>query len=252
MGTAYAQSDSYIPSTDAGFKDWILNFATLIAQDPAKYDLDASDAAILTDLSDSYAAAYQTAVSPSTRTPNAIGQKDAIRASAVGSCRVYAQNIKGNKGLTNDDKLALGIHVDDPTNSPISTPSTAPLLNIIAGFSGEHEVRYADETTPTSRKKPYGALQIQVNRTVQTGANPDPDASTMVGLYTKQPIIIQQNPSDVGKTATYFGRWVTRTGLFGPWSLPVGMTIAFGGPVDQTMPTGGTELAGGDDLKIAA
>jgi len=30
----------------------------------------------------------------------------------------------------------------------------------------------------------------------------------------------------IGQTATYFGRWITRTGKTGPWSLPVAMMIA--------------------------
>lgn len=204
----------------------------------------------------SYDAAYQTVQAPSTRTSNSIAQKDAIKASAAGSVRVYAQMIKANKGVDNDDKIALGLHVNDPTPTPIPTPTTAPLLMIQAAFSGEHLIRYADENTPATRRKPHGVIQLQLNRTVDVGANPDPNASSMVGLFTKQPVLVPQDPVDVGKTATYFGRWVTRTGLFGPWSLPVGMTIAFGGPVEQILvvPTPGTEAAAGgsDDLQIAA
>jgi hypothetical protein len=30
----YQQTDGYMPATDAGFRDWLLNFSTLIAADP--------------------------------------------------------------------------------------------------------------------------------------------------------------------------------------------------------------------------
>lgn len=253
MGTAYQQSQSYIPATDAAFRDWLANFSTLIAADPGRYGLDASDATIITAHSTSFNTAYQTVQAPSTRTSNAVAQKDAIRASAQGSVRVYAQQIKANVGVDNEDKVALGIHVDDPTPTPIPAPTSAPLLMIINAFSGVHNLRYADENTPASRAKPDGVIQLQLNMTVGNSPAVDPDTSSFVGLYTKQPVLIEHDPMNAGKTATFFGRWVTRKGLVGPWSLPESMTIAFGGMPSAGVETGGTpESAGGEDLKIAA
>jgi len=60
----------------------------------------------------------------------------------------------------------------------------------------------------------------------------DPGNALFAGAFTKQPFQIAFEPDNAGKTATYFARWQTRTGLVGPWSLPVAMQIAFGGPVD--------------------
>ncbi|MCC6907208.1 MAG: hypothetical protein IT430_04640 [Phycisphaerales bacterium] len=254
MTKAYNQSGSYIPSTDAGFKDWLNTFSTLIAADPGKYGLDASDAVIISNLNTQYAAAYQTVQSNSTRTPNSIAQKDALKASATASCRVYAMMIKSNVAVSNDDKLALGIHVDDTTPTPIPAPVTAPLLNIVSAFSGTHQIRYADENTPASRRKPAGAIQIELYVYVATGATANPDDAKFVGAFTKNPILYEFDPVDANKTATYFARWRTQRGLVGPWSLPVAMGIAFGGPVEQQMfvPTGGQPAGGEDELKIAA
>ena len=250
----YQQSDDYIPRSDSGFRDFLHNFATLIQADPNKYGLSESDAQIITNHDESYEAAYVPVQSAATRTTALVGQKDAVKAAAIASVRVYAMIIKANKGVDNEDKLALGIRVNDPTPTPIPAPDSAPLLSIVAAFSGEHVIRFSDENTPASRKKPHGAIQIQINRKIAYGADPVVEGSELVGLYTKQPIQVPQEQMNAGKTASYFGRWVTRTGLFGPWSLPVGMTIAFGGPVDQQIPVGGTPqtLEGGDDLKIAA
>jgi hypothetical protein len=256
---AVVQSESYIPATDWGFKSFLQNFSTLITADPGRYGLDSADAAIIQSQYTGYAAAFDTVQAPTTRNASTIAQKDALRASAVASVRIYAQMIKVNQGVDNEDKIALGIHVNDPTPTPIPQPTTAPLLAIVAAFSGQHEIRYADETTPTSRAKPQGVIQMELRRTIAVGANPDPGAASPVGLFTKQPVIVEQDPADASKTATYFGRWVTRTGLVGPWSLPVAMTIAFGGPVSQEMPTGGQSITSGtsgggdgEQLKIAA
>lgn len=252
MNKGYQQAQSYIPQADGAFRDWLANFSSLISADPNRYGVTTADATVIANHNTTYEAAYVPVQSAETRTPALVQQKDAVKASAIASCRVYAMLIKNNNGVTNQDKSALGIHINDTTRTPIPAPDTAPLLMITAAFSGGHQIRYADENTPASRKKPAGAIQIQINRTVDTGANPDVSQSAMVGLYTKQPVEIDQDPVDAGKTATYFARWVTRTGLFGPWSLPVAMTIAFGGPVDQSIPTGGTTLTGGDELQIAA
>lgn len=173
MDKAYGQSSPYIPAADGPFRDWLSNFSTLISADPGKYGLEASDATVIANLFASYSAAYQVVQSPSTRTPSAVAQKDALKASAVASCRVYAQNVKVNQGVDNEDKIALGIHVNDPTPTPIPAPTTAPLLNIVSMFSGSHELRYADELTPASKKKPAGAIQLELY--VHVGPTPMTD-----------------------------------------------------------------------------
>lgn len=250
MDKPYLQSGDYIPRGDSAFRDWLLNFATLIAADPTRYGLDTGDATTIASLSDDYDAAYQPVQAPSTRTPSAVAQKDAVKASAVASVRVYAQLIKANGGVTNDDKIALGIHVNDTTPTPIPEPRTAPVLMIVGATSGVHQIRYADETTPASRAKPFGAIQLLLYRYVGDAATADPAQASFIGPFTKNPVLVDLDAADAGKVATYFGRWVTRTGLMGPWSLPQSMTIAFGGAAESA-PTGGTSL-GAEDLKIAA
>ena len=231
-----------------------MNFSTLISQDPQRYGLENSDATIIAQQYADYDASYQPVQTNATRTASAIAQKDATKASAIGSARVYARMIRANAGVTNQDKIDLGLHVPDPTRTPIPTPTTAPLLMIVSAFSGVHQLRFADENSPASRRKAPGASALQLNMVVAAGPVVNPDGSQFVGLFTKQPILVEQDPVNANKTATYFARWVTRTGKFGPWSLPQAMTIAFGGPVQAGMsiPDGGQPEAGDEGLKIAA
>jgi len=251
MSTAYTQTQPYIPQTDGAFRDWLMNFSTLISADPNKYGLEAADATVIAAQYTAFNDAYNVVQMPSTRTPSAVAQKDALRASAVGTVRTYAQMVKSNAGVNNEDKVALGIHVNDPTPTPIPAPTSAPIIAIVGATSGQHELRYADENTPSSRRKPDGVIQMQLNMSVGTSPATNPDESSFVGLYTKQPVRVELDPSDVGKTATYFARWVTRTGLFGLWSLGESMTIAFTGGADA-ITGGGTTQTGTEDIKIAA
>src|SRR5690606_6846133 len=122
--------------------------------------------------------------------------------------------------------------------TPVPVPDSAPIISILGAFSGEHVITFADENSPMLRRKPAGVKQIQIYRQVATGAVLLPDGATEVGLFTRQPVKVESSPNDVGKTATYFARWVNTKGEVGPWSLPVSMTIAFGGPVEAQMPEG--------------
>lgn len=251
MGAAYTQAPPYIPAADAAFRDWLGNFAALLSADPARYGVSIAEAAIIADAAREYDAAYQTAQAPATRTSVTIARKEALRTSATGSARALARLIKASGDVADEDKLALGIHIDDPTRSPIPAPTSRPLLMLVAAFSGVHSLRYADEHSPASRRKARGALQMQLNLAVAPGAVTDPGESRLFGLYTRQPILVEHDPAHAAQTATYFARWVTRSGKFGPWSLPTSMTIAFGGPAAAS-PMGRRPAGGEEQLAIAA
>lgn len=240
----YDQTGDYIPNSDDGFRNWLQNFSNLIQQDAARYGLQPPDAAVISGMYTDFDTVFALVQSPATRTPGLVLQKDAIKASSKASCRVYAQQIKANAGVSDQDKLQLGLHINDTTKTPVPVPSSAPIMMITGSFSGEHILRYADETTPASRRKPAGVQFIEVYMTIATGADPVQSHSTSIGLYGRQPITVSQDQADAGKTATYFGRWVNTRGEKGPWSLPVAMQIAFGGPVDQSIPDGGTVVTG--------
>jgi len=229
------QTEPYIPNTDLAFKVWLQNFAQVLQQDPVRFGMTSADALVVWETYISYRDALDLSVMPGSRNSTTVAAKDGQRASAMLTVRPIAQILKANKAISNEDKALLGIHINDTTKTPIPQPSTAPMLNIQAAFSGEHQIRYVDEMTPESRKKPYGCIQLELY--VHVGPTPtvNPDEATFVGVYTKNPIRHAFNPTQSSMTATYFARWRTRTGLAGPWSLPVAMVIAFGGPVEQQL-----------------
>ncbi len=246
------QTEPYIPDTDIGLKIFLENFSTVIAADPAKYFLTQADSDLITDVYLSYASALTAATMPGTRNATTVAAKDSQRASAEATVRPICQILKSNQAIDNEDKILLGLHIDD-TRSPIPAPNSAPILSLGASFSGQHEIRFVDENTPTRKAKPDGVSDMELWVYVGPSATADWQQAKYIGKYTKNPINHTFMPDQAGQVATYFGRWSTQRGLTGPWSLPVAMGIAFGGPVDQQMPTGGTEMeSGGDGLSLAA
>lgn len=251
MPKAYQQSGSYVPRKDADFLAWVKVFAKHVHANPGRYGLGKPDGELLNGLAKDFGKAYDLVQSPETRSPAYIAHKDALRASAAGTFRAYAAQIRANLGVTNEDKIGLGLHIPDPTPTAIAAPETRPMLNIVGAFSGAHVLRYADETTPNARRKPPGVVHMHLAVAISDGIVTNPDEAKFIGNYSTQPIQVHHEPEDSTKTASYFARWVTKRGLMGPWSLPVWMVIAFGGGVQDSAVADGTKRDDGG-LKMAA
>lgn len=211
-------------------RDWLNNFAAVVTKDPPGVGLTPADAATLTALASQYDAAYLRAVEPLTRTSPAIAEKDATRNQAVDSFRVYAMQVKMNLGVPDGTKLALGLHEDRRTSRRLPPPGSQPVLYVLSAHSGTHILRCADAGAMTRRGKPYGVAGLELYMVLGDSVTADSEAPNMkyLGLQTRQRFMVEFEAKDAGRTATYFARWVTRTGLTGPWSLPVSMMVAFG------------------------
>lgn len=218
----------YIPPKEADLINWSQNFADLILASPSTYGLAPSDAAAIVAANDPWQAAYVTATNPGTRTEVTVAAKNAAKIAAVIVFRTYAAQVRINPGVSNSDKLDLGLNLPNNAPSPIVVPPTFPLISIAGAGPGQHEIRFADSTTPSARAKPQNVIQMLLFRGIAVGPIVDPALCAFHAGVTKQPYqSIFSNPADAGKVATYFGRWVTRTGELGPWSAATSMTIAF-------------------------
>jgi hypothetical protein len=217
---------SYIPAKDADYADWLDNFATLIAAAPTDYGLVAGDGTAIDASRDAFLAAYALAVNPSTRTTPTVAAKDAARASSQALARSLAVQVQAWPSITPELLGDLGLTVRDLTPTPIPAPTTTPLLSVVGGTNLAQTVRYSDELTPAARKKPFGAIALQLYRHVGTTPPAGPEDASFYGSFTKNPVLSEFDSGDAGKTCTYFGRWQTRRGLVGPWSMATSMTVA--------------------------
>lgn len=220
----------YIPSRDADFANWLANFDTKLTAAPATYGLVAGDATVVAAVAATFATAYTAAINPATRTSATIAAKDAARASAEATVRPYAVRISVNLGVTDANKLSIGVNLPNSARTPVPPPTTAPVLALVSAIIGQHTLGYADTTTPASKAKPFGAVGMQVYRTIAPAAAADPSAAELLTVVTKSPSVIATDSADRGKVATYFGRWVTRSGpggaaQVGPFSGPLAVTV---------------------------
>lgn len=219
-------STDYIPAKDADFRNWATTFASRLSANPALYMLTPAQAASIQQVVDDFVAAYEIAVDPATRTKQTVIDKDDARSIAETLCRQYAIDIKNNEGITDGDKVNVGVRPINPDREPIECPQVSPALTILGNTPGAQTLEYRDPATPNSKAKPFGASELQLFMAVADEEVSDVSQAKFVGKFTRNPIAVEFAHADDGKTATYFSRWASVRGEVGPWSLPVSMRIA--------------------------
>jgi uncharacterized small protein (DUF1192 family) len=219
-------SSSYIPAEDAQFRTWAEAFAGGISADPPRYFLTPAQAASIQGVVDDFVAKLAIATNESTRTKPTIIAKDDARHVAESLCRQYAILIKDNAGISDDDKVAIGVRPINPNREPINCPQTSPLLNIVAATPGSHTVRFSDSMDPEKRAKPFGASELQLFLAITEEDQAPLTDAKFYAKVTKNPVGVEFSQADDGKVATYYARWASVRGEVGPWSLPVSIRIA--------------------------
>jgi hypothetical protein len=217
----------YIPAPDGDFATWLANFEAIVAVDFAALGLTAGQAGDVTTENTAYQAAYTASQDPGTRTPVTVAAKDAARISAEAVVRPIAIQVRNNPGVSDPTKISLGLTVPSFPPVPVPIPTSFPVLDLLNATPGQHKVEYRDSDTPTSKKKPYGSINMELWAVIGTSPAPDPTGAVFLGGRTKSPFFVDLDPADTGKVITYFARWLTRTNKVGPWSSGVSMTIAF-------------------------
>lgn len=220
---------SYLPSTDSGLAAWALNFATLITATPAAFGLVAGDAVDITTAQTAFAAALVTATDPATRTSATIAAKDSAKIALLEVVRPYAVQISLDSGVTNENKVAVGVTVRSTTPTPIPAPVVAPAIQLVKAIPLEQQLQVR-QVGSTSKAKPQGCIGIEIARSVGTVAATDPAQLTIIGTYGKTPLLQSFLAEDQGKVVTYAARYVTRSGpggvaQKGPWSALLSVTV---------------------------
>jgi len=217
---------SYIPPNEGPALDWMLAFSAGISANPPLYLLTAADATAIANAVNAFAAARAITIIPATRNEVTIADKDDARTSAEQICRQYALLIKFNAGISDGDKINIGVRPVNPDREPIEAPASSPMLNIKGCTPGSQTLVYSDSNTPDSAAKPFGASELQLFVAIADAPVVDPADATFLGKFTRNPIGVQFDAEDNRKQATYFARWASPRGDVGPWSLPVSMAIA--------------------------
>jgi hypothetical protein len=187
----------------------------------------ASEAAAVLAAVSEFGDALALVQNPATKTEVTVANKDDARLSAEQIVRQFGIGIKYNAGISDGDKIAIGVRPVNNTRNPIPTPSSTPILGFIGSTAdGAHTLRYSDTNTPDSRSKPFGAASMQLFVAIAATPVTDPEDAEFYAVFTRNPLSVGFDPADGGKYATYFARWCTARGEPGPWSAALSRRIA--------------------------
>jgi hypothetical protein len=216
----------FLPTADSDLLAFAQNFSTKITATPTAYGLIAGDATALAALVTTFSSALATALTPATRTAVTVASKDTARSVLVTELRSLAKRVQATPTVTAAQRTELGLPVHDAVPTPVPAPATTPLVNLMLVGSRTHTIRIVDETTPTKRARPAGAVGAEIFSFV--GATPPADLEgwRYEGQATNSEFIVDYDAADVGKSATIVARWFNRKGQTGPVSNPITGTVA--------------------------
>lgn len=225
---------SYIPSQQAKLVTWCTNFNTLILASPTTYGLLPADATTINSYVTAFLSAYaiSSKTSPGTRTPASIQNTNNTQAAMLGIVRPYAIQIRNNQGVSDANKLALGLTVPSSSRTPIPCPATPPAISITAAQPLVFTMTINDPTAPASkRKKAVGARAWVMYAVFGTAPATDMTGAVQIAAGTKTPFPITFVSGNVGKYATLWAAWqgrnVSQPGglMLSPFSTPVSMIV---------------------------
>ena len=206
------------------------NFAAILTADAAALGLLPAQATAFGLLNTALQSAYTAAVTPETRTPVAIEQKNLavkqMRAAAI----PLARQIVGNPAVTDAQLVALGLL---PRTVPTTRPATmtAPEVDAVDVDGRIVTLRVRQAGVVESNARPLGSAGAYIFSYVGATPPADPNAYKFEGLCTRRTVrVVFPNDVPGGATAWIAAAWVSQRGQRGYACNPVSVTIQ-GGPV---------------------
>lgn len=219
---------NYLPSTIDNKIIWLNNFLSYISNNSSQLNLTPTEVSEITDALNLALDAYALSSVAETRTAATIADTNAKLNFAIAVARKYAQQFNNSPNTTDEMRAALQITIRDDGKTPIVAPLSYPVITVKAATPLNHTLKFQDSEAilTKSKAKPFGAVAMELRQHNGATAPASPEVAAYVGLITRSPFAIEQDPADVGQTAHYYGRWITARGLTGPWSALASMTIA--------------------------
>ena len=216
----------YIPSKDALLNAWLANFSTLLTASPSTYGQTSTTASSVAAAVATWTAAYSLVTSPTTKTATTVAAKNTAKVTVLATVRPVAQNISLNPGVSSGSKTSIGVNPRTSTPSPVTPPTSNPVLTIQSAAQQSIILRYRDSAASVSVKaKPYGVKQCRIVGGPSVTPVTDPTTLPLLSQATKSPVQITLGSSAVGTQYYFAAQWVTQTGGVSPWSPIVNFTI---------------------------
>lgn len=218
----------FIPSKEAQLVTWSANFATRIVATPTEYGLTAPQATQMVNLQEDFAAAYNNATNPSTRTRGAIAAKRVVKKTMVAYVRELARIIQATPTVTDQQKVNAGLPVHSTEPTPVPVPDESPVLEIVSTMGRTIKINL--RTVGSDRRgKPDGVAGASVFSFVGDDAPSDIAAWKFEGSTTRTNVDVEFAPIvPAGSKVWLTAFWFNPRTQSGPACDPISTYIAGG------------------------
>lgn len=221
----------YIPGRDGEFDQWQKNLLTYAGANTAALGIVAADLAACTSAQTAWTSAYADHLGKQTAAQAARELKDMKREALEQALRQLVRKLQASSAVDDSERQALGITVKDSTltmATATAVAATRPVGVVDTSRRLRHEIKFYDESTPTSRARPKGVMGCEILVKIAGNGEAAPkDASEcqLLALDTASSYLAEYSGEHAGKTAYYMLRWVNTRGEKGPLSETVAATI---------------------------
>ena len=218
-------ANDYIPRGDDEFNAWQANFVTYANANLANLGLAPPDLLSIMGIQSVWTPSLTAHVAAQAAAQSARATKDGNRTMLETSIRALVRRLQASPSVSDAERAALGITVPDSGMAAAAMPVTRPLCRIDTSQRLRHTIDFTDESTPTRKAKPAGAMGAEI--WIKIGPTPpvDPSELTFLAVDTRSPHTTDFDGADGGKQAHYMLRWVNTRGETGPWSETASATI---------------------------
>jgi hypothetical protein len=218
----------FIPGRETELLAWSRNFSAQISSDPTSVGLSVAQAASYAAAHLAYSTALATATDPTTRTRGAVAAKKDARDFLESQARDLARIVNSFPGITNQQRLDLGLRPRKGTASPIHPPTDAPVMHVIATNGRTLQVRLS-AVDSNRRAKPDGAAGASIFSALGPTPPADPAGWRFHGSTTRTRAYVAFDASvPAGSQVWLMASWFNPRSQAGPTSTPITAYIAGG------------------------
>jgi hypothetical protein len=216
-----ATGNSYIPAKDAEFDPWFKNLCDYVTMmtggNPPKWThIPADEVDKLNDAYTMWHTAYEGVLKP--HSPVETEAKNDARKAAEEVIRPFKRRYLDDPPVTNEDRVAMGLPIRDPTHTPDKKPETLPEAETDSSVIRQLGIHFKDRGAK-SRAKPHGVHGVEIRWNIQDQPPVNIEDELIHSDFdTASPFTLVFGEADRGKRVYYALRWESITNLKGGWS----------------------------------
>src|ERR1041385_1139939 len=214
----------YIPSSDAEFNAWQLNFVSFVSTNAAALNITPQQVTSLAEQQNEWIVKYPLSTAKQAELNSAVQGKNDCRSLYQDFIRSLVGMMQSNPNVTDAHRQSMGITVRSTSRTAVGPPASKPVATVDTSQRLQHTINFVDELSPTSRAKPEGVQGCEIWMKVGDPAPAGPNDVHYLALDTRTPYTVEFEAADAGKTAYYMLRWMSTRAETGPWSATVSGT----------------------------